>query len=119
MMASIHYNSQQYRRKSHDESDGTVQFLYDGLSREVRQIISQPQELLDWNNDRRRGLIQEMRKLSLCWLSKLSRAKVALVIIWILVLWWGERLVFWRSVSSCRWENWEQWVYLAVVPFVK
>jgi len=109
-MASTPYNHQQYRRKSHDESEGTVQFLYDGLSREVRQILSQPQELLDWNNERRRGFLHELRKLSKEWLDKISHTKVALVIIWILVLWWGERLVFRRSVARCRWENWEQWV---------
>ncbi|MCJ1242881.1 hypothetical protein MMC30_000077 [Trapelia coarctata] len=113
-MASTHYNSQQYRRKLHDESEGTVQFLYDGLSREVRQILSQPQELLDWNNDRRRGLLHELRKQSKEWVGKLSRTKVALVIIWIFVLWWGERLVFRRSVAKCRWESWEQWPSEAV-----
>ena len=115
MMSSIHYNNKLHRRKSHDESESILQFLYEGLSREVRQVLSQPQELLDWNNERRHGLLQELRKLSKEWLGKISLTKVALVIIWVLVLWWGESLVFWRSIAKCRWENWEQWVCLAIV----
>ncbi|KAL9109095.1 MAG: hypothetical protein Q9227_006186 [Pyrenula ochraceoflavens] len=33
----------------------------------------------------------------------------ALVLIWVLLLWWGERLVFEHAVQSCDWGNWEKW----------
>jgi len=32
------------------------------------------------------------------------------IAIWVLVLLWGERWVFQKSVEECRWENWERWV---------
>jgi hypothetical protein len=32
------------------------------------------------------------------------------VVIWALVLLWGERWVFESAVQACRWENWERWV---------
>lgn len=34
-----------------------------------------------------------------------------LIILWIALLWWGERLVFKQSISKCDWNIWERWVY--------
>lgn len=36
---------------------------------------------------------------------------LALIIIWSMVLWWGEEVVFRRSLESCAWSNWESWVF--------
>lgn len=33
-----------------------------------------------------------------------------LVVVWVLVLFWGERWAFRSKVGSCRWSNWENWV---------
>lgn len=33
-----------------------------------------------------------------------------LVLIWVLVMLWGERWVFHTTVERCRWGNWEKWV---------
>lgn len=33
-----------------------------------------------------------------------------LVLLWVWVLWWGERRVFWDSVEMCGWGGWERWV---------
>ncbi|KEF59494.1 uncharacterized protein A1O9_04338 [Exophiala aquamarina CBS 119918] len=33
----------------------------------------------------------------------------ALVLLWALVLIWGERVVFERRVNQCRWQQWETW----------
>ena len=35
---------------------------------------------------------------------------VGIVLLWILVLWWGEEHVFNRSISTCEWDKWETWV---------
>lgn len=34
----------------------------------------------------------------------------ALILIWILALWWGEVGTFRSSVNRCDWHNWERWV---------
>lgn len=34
----------------------------------------------------------------------------ALVLLWAVVLIWGERLVFERRVNQCQWQRWETWV---------
>lgn len=34
----------------------------------------------------------------------------ALICLWVFSIWWGEHLVYKRSLDSCRWEHWEQWV---------
>lgn len=34
---------------------------------------------------------------------------LALVIIWMIALWWGEEGVFRRSVDACAWDRWESW----------
>lgn len=36
----------------------------------------------------------------------------AFIVIWIIVLLWGERWVFEGSISACQWTNWERWVSL-------
>jgi hypothetical protein len=34
----------------------------------------------------------------------------ALVLLWWVVLYWGERGVFNSAVESCNWDKWESWV---------
>lgn len=34
----------------------------------------------------------------------------ALVLVWMVVLLWGERWVFDSKVQDCAWRNWEKWV---------
>jgi hypothetical protein len=36
-----------------------------------------------------------------------------LILVWALVLWWGEWAVFRRSMEACEWGNWESWVCFA------
>ena len=38
-----------------------------------------------------------------------------LILVWFVVLYWGERTVVRNSVDSCRWDNWEKWVCLETV----
>lgn len=33
-----------------------------------------------------------------------------LIIIWMVVLWWGEEAIFRRKVEDCAWDRWESWV---------
>lgn len=33
-----------------------------------------------------------------------------LVVLWMLVMLWGERWTFTRQVQSCDWDHWEDWV---------
>ncbi|KAF2400323.1 hypothetical protein EJ06DRAFT_494026 [Trichodelitschia bisporula] len=32
-----------------------------------------------------------------------------LTLTWVVVLYWGERSVFTRSIAACEWERWERW----------
>lgn len=36
----------------------------------------------------------------------------ALVVVWVVVLLWGERWVFRKAVEECEWGSWERWVGL-------
>lgn len=33
-----------------------------------------------------------------------------LVVLWVWMLWWGERRVFEDSLEGCAWDQWETWV---------
>ncbi|EAW14259.1 putative manganese ion homeostasis (Fr) [Aspergillus clavatus NRRL 1] len=33
----------------------------------------------------------------------------ALILLWFLTLWWGERTVFQDSLDACVWDQWEKW----------
>ncbi len=43
-------------------------------------------------------------------LKRLLNVTNALIIVWVCVLWWGERLIFSSSLAACQWQQWEQWV---------
>jgi hypothetical protein len=43
-------------------------------------------------------------------LERILNVTNALILVWICVIWWGERLAFSRSVAACQWHQWEQWV---------
>jgi hypothetical protein len=32
------------------------------------------------------------------------------ILVWVLVLLWGERWVFSGSIAACEWAGWENWV---------
>jgi hypothetical protein len=34
------------------------------------------------------------------------------ILVWLIVLLWGERWVFESSTKACQWRNWERWVSL-------
>lgn len=38
----------------------------------------------------------------------------AFIVIWIIVLLWGERWVFEGSINACQWSSWERWVSVTV-----
>lgn len=47
-------------------------------------------------------------------LRSLLDVRLALIILWILLLWWGEEAVFRRGVKGCAWDRWESWVGTSV-----
>lgn len=63
---------------------------------------------VDWNQLWRRllgilGILQSWRPRNLL------GTPLALIIIWWVVLWWGEEVVFRHSVEGCAWSKWESW----------
>ncbi|MCJ1287376.1 hypothetical protein MMC26_006725 [Xylographa opegraphella] len=108
-MTYIPYDNQQYSRKSHDESAGSAQFLYDGLSQEVQRLITQPHTILDQKTRERSFFILNVSFQQLRHFLRPSRTKLGLILIWLLVLWWGEKRVFRSSIEICQWDTWEAW----------
>ena len=117
-MTKILYNDHENSRKSHDELATSAQFLYDGLSREVQRLVSQPSVILDWKVSRPNAGIPFYSKEELLRFMKPSRTKLLLISFWVLILWWGERLVFQKTVENCSWEYWENWVLFIAVRTV-
>ena len=37
------------------------------------------------------------------------------MLVWVVVLWWGEERVFAGAVGGCGWGGWEKWVSLFLV----
>ena len=49
---------------------------------------------------------ERMRRM----VQSLSKTQIALFVIWMWMLSWGEKRSFRSHVSKCKWENWERWV---------
>jgi ethanolamine phosphate phosphodiesterase len=79
---------------------------------------------------RRLGLYWNARGRALAWsvtmqVAAVLRANLAarrllsfphlLVVLWMLVLLWGERWTFTSQIQSCDWDHWEDWVSLLAV----
>lgn len=43
-------------------------------------------------------------------LQALFTVRTALILLWGLTLFWGERTVFKESLEACNWSHWEKWV---------
>lgn len=90
--------------------------VLDALPTEVQDWIADIQNRFGYGGRRRAdrsGFWQELRSL----VRRAFCVANLLILIWIVTLRWGERTVFWESVSSCLWETWERWVSQATVPF--
>lgn len=48
-------------------------------------------------------------------LRRLSSFPHLMVMIWAVVLLWGERWIFHTKVESCHWSNWEKWVMVSLL----
>lgn len=48
-------------------------------------------------------------------LRRISSFPHLMVMIWAVVLLWGERWIFHTKVESCHWSNWEKWVIISLL----
>lgn len=51
-----------------------------------------------------------MRQVAWLMLKRIFTIPNGLILLWVLALWWGERMVFRDSIEQCAWEGWERWV---------
>ncbi|RMZ87095.1 hypothetical protein DV736_g5679, partial [Chaetothyriales sp. CBS 134916] len=54
------------------------------------------------------------RRMGLWLRQRLLRMTTAVVLLWWMTLWWGERRVFAHSAKQCDWDSWESWPSHAV-----
>src|ERR1700755_3254614 len=113
--------SQSYRKgrqsplKSYADHPSAARYLYEGLPSDVRTAFSQPSSLPrlpveKWD-------VRMKSFVSSCWQHcprRISYTKIVLVLLWVLVLRWGEKTAFSTSVKNCSWGSWEDWVCLGL-----
>ena len=44
---------------------------------------------------------------------RLTRLPTLFVLVWLFVLYWGERKLFNDSIDACQWDKWENWVWIS------
>ncbi|TVY28309.1 Cell division control protein [Lachnellula hyalina] len=76
-----------------------------------RLLSTLPPEIMHWfGRDRHAYSRVERRRGGWNWNWRaLASLPHLFVVIWVLVLWWGERWVFWDAVRECEWGRWERW----------
>jgi hypothetical protein len=52
------------------------------------------------------------------WVGQLLTVVLALQLLWVYVLYWGERSVYSSAIEACDWRYWEQWVHLSPPPIL-
>ena len=58
-----------------------------------------------WFSYQRHGKESHMEAVDRPW-----KLHIALIVLWIIALWYGERAAFTQSMERCNWGSWEQWV---------
>lgn len=59
----------------------------------------------------RAKLLRSLRHAQRTWtLRRLLSLPHLFVALWVVLLLWGERWVFERSIAECKWDSWEKWV---------
>ena len=61
-------------------------------------------------NARRSDGIASPRKGAQRQLRSIWNLLTALILVWMLALWWGEVGIFRNSIAGCDWHYWEKWV---------
>ena len=81
-------------------------------SSKSRQISTPPWQELGLQLGRH--LLQlgtNLLKSSMSWRPRdLLGIPIILIVLWGIVLWWGEEAIFRRKVEDCTWDRWESWV---------
>ena len=96
-------------KKTSEHVPNLTHFLYDGLLLAAQDLLQKSNlQLHSAIGSQGSTLFADFNILP--WLRSFSRTKIFLSIVWIFVLWWGEKRVFYRHISVCHWENWEAWV---------
>ncbi|KAL0935175.1 manganese ion homeostasis [Colletotrichum truncatum] len=117
MMASPHSNGYAYKGKS----AGSLPFQQDegGFRARLRPVIHAATQLLRtilayWQTRGRRLTTNMLWKAGWQLRQNFTARRLfsfphLLVLMWMLILLWGERWVFSSRVADCRWSNWEDW----------
>lgn len=112
MTNELYNGPQQYSQKSWDKSAGSTQSRFDILIRSLKRLIIRTQALFDGGYAQETGSVPKLFILNVWRYEWISPTKIGLILLWALILWWGELKVFQSSISSCQWEKWETWVGL-------
>ena len=109
-MDGLYHGTKQASRAFYNDSQSTTQFLYDGLPKDVKRIFDQNGSVFNLKKGAKDGQARRLRSLK-NWKSKQpSKTVVGLILLWLVVLWWGETSVFSRHIQACQWHTWESWV---------
>lgn len=80
----------------------------DSLGTQIRETVQQ------WQHQARQTTAELASGISVGGLRRLLRRTFtlcnAMVLLWVWMLWWGERRVFEDSLQGCSWGDWETWV---------
>ena len=107
-----HSNPNRLFQKHPDQLPGIAKFLYDGLAPDIQNLLKYPDVPIKGDDNQKYAKLNSYAKPIVWRGMRPARTYLALILSWILILWWGERLVFLRSISACEWGEWEQWVSL-------
>ena len=109
-MDGLYHGSKQPSRAFHYDSQSTAQFLYDGLPKDVKRIFDQNGGVFNLKRRAKDGQGRRFRLLETWKSRRPSKTAVGLILLWLVVLWWGESSVFSSHIQTCQWDTWESWV---------
>ncbi|KAJ5547452.1 hypothetical protein N7494_005037 [Penicillium frequentans] len=88
------------------KSPRTVDHPWSGFPRAAKQWIAEGADSLRTARPRNR---HDVRRSAVLVFKRVFTIANAVILLWVLTLWWGERTVFRKSIEACAWENWESW----------
>lgn len=83
---------------------------YDWPQRFIRRFLTGFERKLSQSHKPHSTSSKSQPARNLWTLRSLFNIPFGLVLVWLLVLRWGEQTIFKRMIQDCAWDRWESWV---------
>lgn len=98
----------------HARREPTLALSTDSMGMQIRETVRSWLYRRNSSSSRDTGGMGILRRVFTLAKTRVFTMANVLIVLWVWMLWWGERRVFEDSLEGCAWGEWETWVSLSL-----